>query len=202
MDRRIFLFTVAAVAAAAAGAFAAYSLRNIQLGYRPPIEFVEGRTLPDFTLTDQNGKPFTLSSVKGKAVLIYFGYTNCPDVCPTVLSKYTQAISVLGMDADKAVFLFITVDPERDDVATMKKYLSYYSPKIIGLTGRPEEVKKVLDAYGVVAVKNSPDEQGRYFVDHSAFVYGADKNHVLRLALTPELPVDDYVNSVRWLLSR
>ncbi|MEM4303393.1 MAG: SCO family protein [Candidatus Caldarchaeum sp.] len=203
MKRRVLLFVAAAVVAVAAGAFASYAMRTLISGYKPPIEIPGEKVLPDFRLTDQNGQPFTLSSIRGKkAVLIYFGYTHCPDVCPTVLSKFAKAISTLGPKADEIAFLLVTVDPERDTPEAMKKYISYYSDKILGLTGSPEEVANVLKLYNVYAAKNPPDEKGNYLVDHFALVLGADRNHVLRIALTVEMPPDEYVEGVKWLLSK
>ncbi|MEM2238064.1 MAG: SCO family protein [Candidatus Caldarchaeum sp.] len=203
MKRRVLPFVTAAVVAVAAGALAAYTMRTLTSGYKPPIEIPGEKVLPDFRLTDQNGRPFTLSSIRGKkAVLLYFGYTHCPDVCPTVLSKFAKTISTLGSKADDVAFLFVTVDPERDTPEAMKKYLSYYSDKILGLTGRPEEVASVLKLYNVYAYKHPPDEKGNYLVDHYALVLGADRNHVLRIALTVEMPADEYVEAVKWLLSK
>jgi protein SCO1/2 len=122
----LLVFVVAAVGGVAAG-FLVVLLSNQFTGYRPAIEIPGERELAYFTLIDQFGRPFTLSSVKGKAVLIYFGYTHCSDVCPLVLSKFKQVMERLGPDVDKVVFIFITVDPERDTPEVMRKYISYYS---------------------------------------------------------------------------
>lgn len=202
MRAKILLFVGVAVLAAALGALAALLMRGDFFGYRPAIEIPGERVLPDFTLTDQNGKPFKLSSVKGKVVLMYFGYTNCPDVCPLVLSKFGKLIKDLGPNADKVAFIFITVDPERDTSDMMKRYVSYYSPRIIALTGTPEEVGQVMVQYNIFAKKLPPDEKGNYLVDHYAMVLGADKNHILRTALTPDMEYDEYRKTVEWLLSR
>jgi len=203
MNRRLLLLVAAAVVAVAAGAFAAYTMRTLSSGYKPPIEIPGEKVLPDFRLTDQNGQPFTLSSIRGKkAVLIYFGYTHCPDVCPAVLSKFSKTISTLGSKADNVAFLFVTVDPERDTPSALKKYLSYFSDKILGLTGSAEEVANVLKLYNIYAYKHPPDEKGNYLVDHYALVLGADRNHVLRIGLTFEMPADEYVEAVKWLLSK
>ncbi|MCS7109889.1 MAG: SCO family protein, partial [Candidatus Caldarchaeum sp.] len=171
-------------------------------GYEPPITIPGERVLPDFTLTDQNGRPFSLSSVKGKAVLMYFGYTNCPDVCPLVLSKVGKVIRELGDRGDGLAVIFVTVDPERDTPEALKRYVSYYSPKIIALTGTPAEIEKVMTFYNVYAKKHPPDEKGNYIVDHYALVLGADKNHVLRTALTPDASPEDYRKTVDWLLKK
>jgi protein SCO1/2 len=210
--RLLIIFTIAAVAGIAAGALAATMSGRLFQGYKPTIEIpgehkpaieIPGeRTLPDFTLTDQNGNAFTLSSLKNKAVVIYFGYTHCPDVCPLTLSKFKQTIERLGPEADKVAFIFVTVDPERDTPEVLKKYLSFYSEKIIGLSGSPEKVYSVLRLYNIYAAKNPPDEKGNYLVDHYALVMGADRNHILRIAFTPDMDVEEYVQGVKWLLSK
>lgn len=202
MFSRVLLFIGIAVMAVAAGFAAAVLTRGGFLGYEPPITIPGERVLPDFTLTDQNGKPFTLSSVRGKAVLLYFGYTNCPDVCPLVLSKYGKLFKELGDKNNKVALIFVSVDPERDTPEIMKRYVSYYSPRIIALTGTPEEIEKVKVLYNVYAKKHPPDEKGNYLVDHYALVLGADRNHVLRAALTPDTPFEDYRKTVEWLLSK
>ncbi|MDW8083943.1 MAG: SCO family protein [Candidatus Caldarchaeum sp.] len=202
MRPKVLLFVAVAVLGVAAGAMAAVLSREMLSGYDPPITIPGEKVLPDFTLTDQNGRPFSLSSVRGKAVLLYFGYTNCPDVCPLVLSKFGKTLKDLGDKADRFAVIFITVDPERDTVEAMRRYVSYYSPKIIALTGTPEEIEKVMALYNVYAKKHPPDEKGNYIVDHYALVLGADKNHVLRAALTPDTDVEDYRKTVEWLLSK
>jgi protein SCO1/2 len=198
--RFLFVFIVAAVGGIATG-FLSVLLSNQFVGYGPAIEIPGERELADFTLIDQFGRPFTLSSVKGKAVLIYFGYTHCPDVCPLVLSKFKQVMERLGPDADRVVFIFITVDPERDTPEVMRKYISYYTDRIVGLSGSPDEVNDVLNLYGVFTQKYYKEGVG-YLMDHTAWVLGADKSHVLRTAFTYEMSVDDYVKGVRWLLSK
>ncbi len=202
MNKRFTFLILAVFIGLLAGISAAYLYRNLFTGYKPTIELPGEQTLPDFTLVDQNGNAFTLSSIRGKAVVIYFGYTNCPDVCPLVLSKFATTISRMGADADRVAFIFITVDPERDTPEVMKRYLSYYSQKIIGLTGSQEQVNKVLKLYNIYASKQTPDEKGNYLVDHFALVLGADRNHILRIAFTPEMPAEEYLEGVKWLLSK
>lgn len=199
---RLLLFMGVAALAVAAGAAAAVLSRQVLEPYKPAIEIPGERVLPDFTLTDQNGNPFKLSSVKGKAVLIYFGYTHCPDVCPLVMTKYGQLVKALGNRANDVALIFITVDPERDNVEAMKKYVSYYSDRIIALTGSPEEIDAVARLYNVYYKKYPPDEKGNYLVDHYALVLGADRKHILRLAFTPDMPFEEYQKGVEWLLTK
>jgi protein SCO1/2 len=127
-----------------------------------------------FKLTDQNGREVTDAELKGKPFLVFFGFTHCPDVCPTTLFEVSEILRALGPDADRTGALFITVDPERDTPAAMKDYLSSFDPHLIGLTGDPAAVAAVAKAYRVY-YKKVPLEQGGYTMDHTAIVYLMDK---------------------------
>ena len=133
----------------------------------------------DFVLTDQNGERFDLKSLRGKLVLIFFGYTYCPDICPTELSSVAQVLRSLDDKADQVKALFISIDPERDTPQKLKQYVPYYSPQLIGLTGTPDEVNKVADAYHVQRKIHPHNKNDTfYLVDHSAnlFVLGPEGN--------------------------
>ena len=126
-----------------------------------------------FTLTDQDGKTVTDADYRGKYLLIYFGYTYCPDVCPTELGTMARAMDLLGRQADKVQPMFISVDPERDTVAHLKDYVGLFHPNLVGLTGTPEQVKAAAKAYRVYYAK-APQEGGKpgdYLMDHSSFLY-------------------------------
>jgi len=127
-----------------------------------------------FTLTDQNGGTVTDRDLKGRPFLVFFGFTHCPDVCPTTLFEVSQILRALGPDADRVRALFITVDPERDTPASMKDYLSSFDPHMAGLTGDPAAVAAVAKAYRVY-YKKVPLDQGGYTMDHTAIVYLMDK---------------------------
>ncbi|HXH45640.1 MAG TPA: SCO family protein [Bradyrhizobium sp.] len=127
-----------------------------------------------FQLTDQNGKAVTDKSLKGKPTLIFFGYTHCPDVCPTSLFEISELLRVLGKDADKVNAIFISVDPERDTQAAMKDYLSSFDPHLQGLSGDPAETAKVITSYRVYA-KKIPTKDGDYTMDHTALIYLMDR---------------------------
>jgi protein SCO1/2 len=127
-----------------------------------------------FKLIDQNGKPITDADLKGRPFLVFFGYTHCPDVCPTTLFELSQVMQALGPDADRTGGLFITVDPERDTPAAMKDYLSSFDPHLRGATGDAAAVDAVEKAYRVYA-KKVPAENGDYSMDHTALVYLMDK---------------------------
>jgi protein SCO1 len=127
-----------------------------------------------FKLTDQTGKEVTDQDLKGRPFLVFFGFTHCPDVCPTTLFEVSEIMRSLGPDADRIRALFITVDPERDTPAVMKDYLSSFDPHLSGLTGDPAAVAAVAKAYRVY-FKKVPLDQGGYTMDHTAIVYLMDK---------------------------
>ncbi|WP_027570001.1 SCO family protein [Bradyrhizobium sp. URHA0013] len=128
-----------------------------------------------FQLTDQNGKAITDKNLKGKPTLIFFGYTHCPDVCPTSLFEISEVLRALGKDADKVNAVFISVDPERDTPAAMKDYLSSFDPHLEGLSGDPAETAKVITSYRVYA-KKVPTKDGDYTMDHTALIYLMDRD--------------------------
>lgn len=128
-----------------------------------------------FQLTDQNGKAVTDQNLKGKPTLIFFGYTHCPDVCPTSLFEMSEVLRAMGKDADKVNAVFISVDPERDTPATMKDYLSSFDPHLEGLSGDPAEIAKVITSYRVYA-KKVPTKDGDYTMDHTALTYLMDRD--------------------------
>jgi protein SCO1/2 len=147
-----------------------------------------------FHLTDQNGRPVSDEDFRGKPFLVFFGYTHCPDVCPTTLFDVSEVMRRLGPDADKTAALFITVDPERDTPATLKDYLGSFDPHLRAITGAPDAVAAVAKEYRVY-YKKVPTENGDYSMDHTAIVYLMDKNgHFVApfsLRRTPEASADD-----------
>jgi protein SCO1 len=128
-----------------------------------------------FHLEDQTGKLFTDQDMKGRPFLVFFGYTHCPDVCPTTLLEISDVMKALGKDADRTGALFVTVDPERDSPAVLKDYLSNFDPHLRALTGDPAAVEAALKAYRVYAAK-IPLKDGDYTMDHTAAVYLMDKD--------------------------
>jgi protein SCO1/2 len=128
-----------------------------------------------FHLLDENGKPFSDQDMKGRPFLVFFGFTHCPDICPTTLFEMSQLLGKLGPDAGRAGALFITVDPERDTPPVLKDYLSNFDPHLRGLTGDQRAIDAVTKAYRVYA-KKVPLEGGDYTMDHTAMVYLMDKD--------------------------
>jgi protein SCO1/2 len=128
-----------------------------------------------FVLTDQDGKTITDKDLKGEPFLVFFGYTHCPDVCPTTLFELSEVLHAMGKDADRLHALFVTVDPDRDTPAVMKDYLSSFDPHLRGATGEAKTLEQVEKEYRVYA-KKVPTSNGDYSMDHTALVYLMDKN--------------------------
>lgn len=147
-----------------------------------------------FQLTDQTGQTVTEKSLVGRPTIIFFGYTHCPDVCPTSLFEMSEVLRAMGKDADRVNAYFVSVDPERDTRAVMKDYLSSFDPHLKGLTGDPAAVAKVLSEYRVYA-KKIPLKDGDYSMDHTALIYLMDKDgrfvSPFNLKRTPEAAADD-----------
>lgn len=128
-----------------------------------------------FALIDQDGKPATEAVLKGKPTLIFFGFTHCPDVCPTALFEMSEIFNALGPDADKAQAIFVSVDPERDTPEVMKSYLGSFAPQLKGLTGTPAAIDVIKKEYRVYSRK-VPLTGDDYTMDHTAVVYLMDKS--------------------------
>ncbi|MDK4555562.1 SCO family protein [Kingella kingae] len=144
----------------------------------PSVDVRKDNIGGDFTLTDGSGKPFALSSLKGKAVILSFGFTNCPDVCPTELLTYSDALKQLGDKAKDVAVVFVSVDYERDTPELISKYVAQFNPNFIGLTdsngGR--DIAMVKQQYRIVSAKTEIQSDTVYNVDHSSGAYLIDKN--------------------------
>ncbi|MES2752006.1 MAG: SCO family protein [Pseudomonadota bacterium] len=127
-----------------------------------------------FQLTDQSGQIVTEKSLIGRPTIIFFGFTHCPDVCPTALFEMSEVLRAMGPDAGKVNAYFVSVDPERDTTATMKDYISSFDPHLKALTGSTDEVARVISAYRVYA-KKIPLKDGDYTMDHTALIYLMDR---------------------------
>ncbi|HXO73137.1 MAG TPA: SCO family protein [Bradyrhizobium sp.] len=128
-----------------------------------------------FQLTDQAGQAVTEKNLQGKPTLIFFGFTHCPDVCPTSLFEISEVLRAMGKDADRVNAYFISVDPERDTASAMKDYLSSFDPHLKGLTGDADAVAKVISGFRVYA-KKVPLKDGDYTMDHTALIYLMDRD--------------------------
>ncbi len=159
-------------------------------------------SLPDFKLTDVQRAPVSLSDLRGKAVLLYFGYTNCADACPLTLSHFAEVKRELGNDAAQVAFVFVTTDPERDTAEVLKGYLARFDPTIIGLRGTPDELASIYQAYHVAVEKQEPPAgQSGYTVGHSDVIYVLDRAGRWRDFFDSNSTVTDIVSDVRYLLN-
>jgi protein SCO1/2 len=127
-----------------------------------------------FRLTDQAGETVTEKNLIGRPSIIFFGFTHCPDICPTSLFEMSEVLRAMGPDAGRMNAYFVSVDPERDTPAVMKDYLSSFDPNLKGLTGSPDEITRVLKSYRVYA-KKVPLKDGDYTMDHTALIYLMDR---------------------------
>lgn len=160
------------------------------------------RPAPEFTLIDQRGDTFRLSDHRGDVVVLFFGYTTCPDVCPGTLAQYRNVKALLGEDADRVEFVFVTVDPERDSKERLAEYIALFDPEFYGLWETRERLEEVWRMYGVYVERvDTPDSSAGYLVNHSAVSYVIDPRGNLRLAHLYGTPNDQVVHDLKLLLS-
>lgn len=166
---------IVTVIAAFLGGLAIFSVAIFMVAGRLPTPIPAPSAIGGpFSLVDQTGQPVTQSDLKGKPSLMFFGFTHCPDICPTALFDMTQVYKALGRDGDKVQAYFVSVDPERDTPDILKEYLSSFDPRLRGLTGDPAAVAAMEKAYRVYS-KKIPLDAGGYTMDHTALVYLMDK---------------------------
>jgi len=156
--------------------------------------------LPDFQLLDQNGHAFGLQDLRGRASLVFFGFTNCPSVCPPTMQKLRQVQRTLQAEESKFVVALISVDGDRDTPEVMKRYLAPFEPGFIGLTGDPKLVREIAAAFSAVFFKGMPtDSTGSYDVEHTSQAYLVDQAGQVR-ATFYNAPADDMAAVARTLL--
>ena len=155
----------------------------------------------DFALTDFNGQPRTLADFRGKVVVIFFGFTQCPDVCPTTMTEMLQVKQLLGADGDKLQVLFLSLDPERDTPEVLKAYMGNFDPGFLGLyASSPEKLAALAADFKIFYKKVEGKTPGSYSVDHSAQSYLYDPQGRLRLFSRYGAPVDGVAEDVKLLL--
>jgi protein SCO1/2 len=152
----------------------------------------------DFALIDFNGRARSLADYRGKLVLLYFGFVQCPDVCPTALTRAAAVLHKLGADAAQVQLLFVTVDPERDTPALLRDYMAAFDPSFVALTGEASQIKATADEFRVY-FKKVPTGSS-YTMDHTALTYLFDREGRIRVALRHEQTADDFAADVRRLL--
>ena len=159
--------------------------------------------MPDleFTLIGPDNEQVDARSLLGKPVLVFFGFTHCPDVCPTTLTQLSVVMKKLGPQADDIQVLLVSVDPDRDTPGVMKKYTASFGPWLLGLTGSEKDLDTLRKAYGVYAAMESSDDKGAYNVMHSAAVFGFDSMGQARLLISDVTDNDAVVSDLKNLLA-
>jgi len=156
-----------------------------------------GRAL---ALTGHDGKPHSLEEFRGKAVVLFFGYTHCPDICPTTLADTAAALKKLGADASRVQVLFVTVDPERDTPQVLAQYVPAFDPGFLGLYGDAQATQRAAKEFRIFYAKNPSSTPGSYTVDHSAQTFVFDPQGRLRLLVRPERIPQDLAADLQTLL--
>jgi protein SCO1/2 len=196
-----FVLVAAALAALVilgAGVFLALALRDNPRGAAGTM--LASAIGGPFRLTDQNGKTVTDADLKGKWSLVYFGYTHCPDACPTALNDISIALEDLGTKRDAVRPVFITVDPERDTPDALKAYVTSFDAPIVALTGTPEQVAQAAKGYRVYYAKH-PEAGGEYSMDHSSVIYVMDPQGRFTASFTHESTPEQIAERLKKLLT-
>lgn len=163
--------------------------------------FPDTPTAPAFTLIDQTGQLRSLSEFKGTVVSLFFGFTHCPDICPTHLARQAEIMRQLGPLADQVAILFVTLDPERDSPEALKRYMDAFDPRFIALTGSPEETRKVAKQYKIFWQKTPlPGSALAYTIDHTTNSFVIDQTGRLRLIVPHEMSASDVTHDLKLLI--
>jgi protein SCO1/2 len=190
MDRRLFLALPWLLAGCKP---ASPAFRNTELN-KPAF----GKRL---ALQDHEGQMRSLADFSGKVIILFFGYTSCPDICPTMLARLAEVMNKLGTMAKRVQVLFVTLDPERDSAARLKDFVPWFHPSFLGLRGSTEETRRVAEEFRVFSVRKEVGSELGYILDHSAGAYLFDPAGQLRLYVGDQAGVDDIVADIRLLLA-
>jgi protein SCO1/2 len=194
----LFAVLLAGLVILGVGAFLALSLHETPRGAAGTL--LASAIGGPFRLVDQNGKTVTDGDLKGKWSLVYFGYTHCPDACPTALNDISIALDELGPKRDAVRPVFITVDPERDTAEVLKAYVTSFDAPIMALTGTPEEIAQAAKEYRVYYAKH-PEAGGDYSMDHSSVIYVMDPEGRFTASFTHENTPEDIAERLKKLLA-
>jgi protein SCO1/2 len=156
---------------------------------------------PDFALTGGDGKTVHLSDYRGQVVVVFIGYTSCPDVCPTTLLQLKQAMAMLGPKSDAVQVMFLSVDPARDTPERAGKYAATFDPRFVGVTGTQEQVRDVVIAYGAYFEYIPQDNPDDYLVIHSANLYVIDREGQMAVVMPPESSAKDVAHDLRLVVN-
>jgi protein SCO1/2 len=154
----------------------------------------------DFSLSDHHGQQRALADFRGKAVVVFFGYTSCPDICPTTLARFAEVMKTLGGDAGQVQVLFVTLDPERDSAERLKAFVPWFHPSFLGLRGEAGQIKATIEEFRVFGARKNVDGELGYVIDHSTGAYVYDPAGRLRLYVKDTASVGDIVADLRLLL--
>lgn len=168
-----------------------FRLTNVT-GHMPPLEF---------SLTNDQGKTVSAADYKGKVVVLYFGYTHCPDVCPLTMAHLHVVMQRLGKLAEGAQILFVSVDPGRDTPEVLHAYVNAFDPHAVGLTGKPRDIEALVKRYRSAFTREPAGKDGNYEVSHSSAIYVFDRDGKPRVLSTPADSQDDLVHDLHLLLS-
>lgn len=198
----IWLIALAILATAGVGVAGLIMLNQQPLDFRGQV-MTTLRYAPDFVLTDQDGQPYAFRAQDAEATVLFFGYTYCPDVCPATMVTWREAMQGLKRYRDRVRFVYVSVDPERDTPERLKEYLALYDPDIIGLTGTPEEVAAVADAYRIYIEKTTvPGSEEGYLIGHTATSFLIDSQGFIRVKFPTGTAAEVVANDVRVLLQQ
>lgn len=156
----------------------------------------------NFSLMSHVGQRVALNDFRGKIVLVYFGYTICPDVCPTTLADLSKARKSLGKDADQIQVIMVTVDPERDTLPVLADYMTHFHPSFLGLTGTPDEIAQAATPFGVFYEKENSDSALGYLVNHTATVMVIDRQGYLRIVFPFGTTAEDIAADLKYLIQK
>ncbi|HBY07708.1 MAG TPA: SCO family protein [Chloroflexi bacterium] len=155
---------------------------------------------PDFELEAAHGQKVSLKNFQGKLVLLYFGYTFCPDVCPATLSELAKALDILGSQAQDVQVIMISVDPGRDTPEMLAEYVAHFDPSFLGVTGTPEEIAQTAALYGIFYEAHEGTAATGYLVDHTATVMVIDQKGHLKLIFPFGMPAEEIAADLAYLL--
>jgi len=161
--------------------------------------FEPPRAAPVCTLQGSHGQLFKLNDTRGQVVVLGFGFSHCPEICPTTLANLSRVMKELGNDAKGVQVVYITVDPERDTLARLREYMAIFNPGFIGLTGKPEELAAIRREYGIL-IEREMQKDGNYEVHHSSYLYLIDRQGLLRALVPYGKSVADITHDLQILL--
>ncbi|UUA72488.1 SCO family protein [Cellvibrio sp. QJXJ] len=195
----VFAFCISVVSNVAAESTVTKSTETKSTALKSGV-FDPPRMAPDFSLPSSRDNQFTLSEQRGKLLVLGFGFTNCPNVCPMTLANLAQVYKNLGALAGQVQVVYMTVDPERDTPARLREYLTNFNSHFVGVTGSADELAAVRQAYGIIAKKEVHKNGGNYEVHHSSYIYLIDRDGLLRALVPFGKSADDITHDIKILL--